>query len=118
MIDLAVGVIIGGAFGKIVSSLVDNIIMPTVAVIMPGQKGYEQWALHLQGNTIPYGKFLGDVVNFLIVSFALYLFVVRFVRWINSFQEKEKAAPVVLSKDQQLLTEILETLKRQERSAS
>src|SRR4051812_161147 len=63
VIDLAVGVIIGGAFGNIVKSLVDNIIMPLVGLILPGRRGYEGWVFTFRDRTIPYGKFLGDVVN-------------------------------------------------------
>src|SRR5258707_755206 len=72
VIDLAVGVIVGTAFGKIVSSLVENLIMPAVGVLMPGKAGYEGWTLVIRGKDIPYGKFLGDVVNFVFVSAALF----------------------------------------------
>src|SRR5690242_2415171 len=82
VIDLAVGVIIGSAFGKIVSSLVDNLIMPLIAVILPGQSGYEKWAITIHGKSIPYGKFLGDVVNFVVVALALFLFIKKFLGWI------------------------------------
>jgi large conductance mechanosensitive channel len=57
VIDLAVGVIIGGALGKIVTSLVDNIIMPVVSLIMPGDSGYKDWALSIGGKTVPYARF-------------------------------------------------------------
>jgi large conductance mechanosensitive channel len=113
VIDLAVGVIIGGAFGNIVKSLVDNIIMPLVGVILPGKRGYEGWVAHVAGKPIPFGKFLGDVVNFLIVAFALYLFIVRFMGWLASLKKEEVATPPALSKDQELLTEIRDLLARQ-----
>ena len=113
VVDLAVGVIIGGAFGNIVKSLVDNIIMPLVGVILPGKRGYEGWVAHVAGKPIPFGKFLGDVVNFLIVAFALYLFIVRFMGWLASLKKEEVAAPPALSKDQELLTEIRDLLARQ-----
>ena len=94
MIDLAIGVIIGGAFGNIVKSLVDNIIMPFIGVILPGEKGYEHWVAVINGKVIPYGKFLGDVVNFLIVAAALFFFIVKFLGWIMSIKKEEaKAAP-------------------------
>src|SRR5262245_22253986 len=72
VIDLAVGVIIGAAFGAVVKSLVDDIMMPLIGLIMPGQKGYDSWTATIPtpwGGTgeIPYGKFLGAVINFLIV---------------------------------------------------
>ena len=116
VIDLAVGVIIGGAFGNIVKSLVDNIIMPTAGVILPGHKGYEGWALVIDGKTIPYGKFLGDVVNFLIVAVALFLFIVKFLGWIMTLRKQEQVATPPLTKDQELLTEIRDLLKSTGRS--
>src|SRR6516165_9535079 len=61
VIDLAVGVIIGAAFGKIVDSLVKNIIMPLIGVIMPGDKGYESWKWEINGKEIPYGLFLAEI---------------------------------------------------------
>src|SRR5947208_1425692 len=74
VIDLAVGVIIGAAFGAIVKSLVDYIIMPVVSLVIPSDKGFESWqwviTSHMDGDKlvidkgIPYGKFLADVVNF------------------------------------------------------
>jgi len=112
VIDLAVGVIIGAAFGDIVKSLVDNILMPLIGVILPGERGYEGWVAHVGGKPIPYGKFLGDVVNFLIVAFALYLFLVRFLGWIMSYKREESAATPALTKDQELLTEIRDLLDR------
>ncbi len=110
VIDLAVGVIVGSAFGKIVTSLVDNILMPIVGVILPGKHGYEGWVAVVRGKPIPFGKFLGDVINFLIIAMVLYLFVVRLVGWLTAFSHEQKAAP--LTKDQQLLTEIRDLLKQ------
>ena len=113
VIDLAVGVIIGGAFGKIVTSLVDHIIMPLVGVILPGNKGYENWAVTIGEKTIPYGKFIGDVVSFLILAAALFLFIVKFLGWLMKSKAAEAAAPPAPTKDQELLTEIRDLLKQQ-----
>jgi large conductance mechanosensitive channel len=113
VIDLAVGVIIGGAFGKIVTSMVDNIIMPLVGVILPGNKGYENWALTIGEKTVPYGKFIGDVVSFLILAAALFLFIVKFLGWLMKSKAAEAAAPPAPTKDQELLTEIRDLLKQQ-----
>ena len=118
MIDLAIGVIIGGAFGNIVKSLVDNIIMPVIGVILPGEKGYEHWAATFDGKVIPYGKFLGDVVNFLIVAAALFFFIVKFLGWIMSLKKEETKAVPVLTKDQELLIEIRDLLKQQTQGQS
>ena len=83
VVDLAIGVIIGAAFGAIVKSLVDDIIMPLIGLILPTEKGYEGWVWQLEGKTVPYGKFLGAIVNFLIVAFVLYVFIVKFLGWID-----------------------------------
>jgi large conductance mechanosensitive channel len=113
VIDLAVGVIIGAAFSNIIKSLVDNIIMPVIGVVLPGDKGYEGWAVSVGGKVIPYGKFLGDVVNFLIVAAALFFFIVKFLGWIMSFHKEEAKAEPPLTKDQELLSEIRDLLRQQ-----
>lgn len=118
VIDLAIGVIIGGAFGNIVKSLVDNIIMPVIGVILPGDKGYEHWVATINGKVIPYGKFLGDVVNFLIVAAALFFFIVKFLGWIMSLKKEETKAVPVLTKDQEILIEIRDLLKQQAQGRS
>jgi large conductance mechanosensitive channel len=112
VIDLAVGVIIGGAFGKIVTSMVDNVIMPLVGIILPGDKGYEKWVLTIGEKTIPYGKFIGDIVSFLILAAALFFFIVKFLGWLMKTKAAEAAtAPPAPSKEEELLTEIRDLLK-------
>ena len=112
VVDLAVGVIIGGAFGKIVSSLVDNIIMPLVSVVMPGEASYKDWALLIGEKKIPYGAFLGDIVSFLLLAAALFVFIVKFLGWIMKSKASEPAAPPAPTMDQELLTEIRDLLKQ------
>lgn len=112
VIDLAVGVIIGAAFGKIVDSLVKHIIMPTVSVMLPGEQGYLGWKFVINGKDIPYGLFLGEVVNFLIVALALYLFIVKFLGFVMKTKKAEAAAPPAPTKDQELLTEIRDLLRK------
>ncbi len=114
VIDLAVGVIIGGAFGNIVTSMVDNVIMPLVAVILPGDKGYEKWVLTFGEKTVPYGKFLGDIVSFLMLAAALFFFIVKFLGWLMKSKAAEASAPAPApepSKEELLLTEIRDLLK-------
>lgn len=108
VIDLAVGVIIGGAFGKIVDSLVKSVIMPAIAVIMPGDQSYVDWKATINGKDIPYGVFLGEVVNFLIVAAALYIFIVKFLGWV---MRTKAAAPPKPTKQEELLIEIRDLLK-------
>jgi large conductance mechanosensitive channel len=105
-------VIIGAAFGKIVDSLVKNIIMPLIGVIMPGKQGYLDWKWVINGKEIPYGLFLGEIVNFLIVALALYLFIVKFLGLMMKAKKEEAAAPPPPTKDQELLMEIRDILKQ------
>jgi large conductance mechanosensitive channel len=112
VVDLAIGVIIGAAFGKIVDSLVKHIIMPLISVIMPGQQGYLTWKWIINGKDVPYGLFIGEIVNFLIVALALYIFIVKFIGMIMKNKQKEAAASPPLTKDQELLTEIAELLRK------
>jgi len=113
VVDLAIGVIIGGAFGNLVNSLVHNVIMPLIGLIMPGDKGYVGWVAVIHGKEIPYGRFLGDIVNFVIVAAALFFFIVKFLGWIMSTRKEEAKAPPPPTKEQELLTEIRDLLERQ-----
>ena len=111
VVDLAVGVIIGGAFGQIVNSMVKNIIMPLISIAMPPNQGYEKWAPAIMGHPIPIGLFLADVLNFLVVSLALFIFVVKFLGWIMRAKKQEAAAPPPPPREEVLLTEIRDLLK-------
>jgi large conductance mechanosensitive channel len=111
VIDLAVGVIIGAAFGKIVDALVKNLIMPLIGVLMPGNQGYVGWKWVINGQEVPYGLFLGEVVNFLIVALALFLFIVKFLGWVMHSKKQEAAVLPPLTKEQELLTEIRDLLR-------
>jgi large conductance mechanosensitive channel len=112
VVDLAVGVIIGAAFGKIIDSLVKHLIMPAISVIMPGQQSYLTWRWTINGKDIPYGLFIGEVVNFLIVAIALYLFIVKFLGLIMKNKNEEASNPPALTKDQEVLIEIRDLLKK------
>jgi large conductance mechanosensitive channel len=113
VIDLAVGVIIGAAFGKIIESLVKHLIMPAIGVLMPGQQGYLGWKLVINGKDIPYGLFLGEIVNFLIVAGALFFFIVKFPGWVMRTKKEEAAAPAPApTREQELLTEIRDLLRQ------
>jgi large conductance mechanosensitive channel len=108
VIDLAVGVIIGAAFGRIIDSLVKHIIMPLIGLIMPGEQGYIGWKWMVNKVEIPYGLFIGEIVNFLIVALALFIFIMK-------SKQAEAAAPAPPpppTKDQELLTEIRDLLKK------
>ncbi len=112
VVDLAIGVIIGAAFGKIVDSLVKHIIMPLISLVMPGQQGYLAWKWIVNGKEVPYGLFIGEIVNFVIVALALYIFIVKFLGMIMKNKKEEAAAPPPPTKDQELLMEIRDLLKK------
>ncbi|WP_394237804.1 large conductance mechanosensitive channel protein MscL [Niallia oryzisoli] len=108
VLDLAVGVIIGGAFGKIVSSLVNDLIMPLVGILLGGIDFSKQEYTFFDA-TIKYGAFLQTVVDFFIIALSIFLFI----RFLSRFKKKEEiaeAAPVV-DKTEVLLAEIRDLLK-------
>jgi large conductance mechanosensitive channel len=108
LIDLAVAVILGVAFGKIIDSLVKHIIMPFVGLLLPGEQGYLGWKFAVGAKEVPYGLFLGEVVNFLIVAIVLYIFIVKVVGYLMKAKE---AVPPPPSKTEVLLTEIRDLLR-------
>lgn len=111
VIDLAVGVVIGAAFGKIVSSLVDDIITPAVLTpALQAAKLADLSQLVIPGTAIKYGNFLSEVISFLLVAFVLFLII----KAINVAKKKEDAAPVPVpppTKTEVLLSEIRDTLR-------
>jgi len=111
VIDLAVGVIIGAAFGKIVDSLVKHIIMPLIGLLLPGEQGYLGWKIVVGAKEVPYGLFIGEVVNFIVVALALYIFIVKFLGFVMKQKEAAPAAPPAPSKEETLLAEIRDLLK-------
>lgn len=111
VIDLAVGVIIGAAFGKIVSSLVEDVITP--AVLAPALKAANLdnlSALTIPGTAIKYGNFLSQVISFLIVALVLFI-IIRVVNRMKKKEEAAPAAPPAPTKEEVLLTEIRDLLK-------
>lgn len=113
VVDLAVAVVIGTAFTAIVTSLVDDIIMPLVGVIIGGVN-FSSLAITVGNASITYGNFIQAIINFLIIAFVLFLIV----RSINQMQARlakaegeEPLPPPELSTEEQLLTEIRDLLK-------
>ena len=105
--DMAVGVIIGGAFGKIVTSLVNDIIMPLVGIIIGGHD-FTGLVAKVGTAEITYGVFIQNVVDFLIVALCIF-FVVKAM---SKFKKKEEAAPAEPSEEVLLLREIRDSLKK------
>lgn len=132
VMDMAVGVIIGGAFGKISTSLVNDVIMPLISVLTGGVD-FSNWKIVLKAAVagadgvidpatevaIKYGSFLATILDFLIIAFAVFLMI----KTINGFHDKmkkqeeavpaEESAPLEPSNEEKLLTEIRDLLKAQ-----
>lgn len=87
-IELAIGVVVGGAFQSIVNSLVNDIIMPLLS-LLTGDLDFSEWVLKIGTTSIPYGSFIAAIVNFLIVAFTLFL-VVRNINRLNKKMEEAK----------------------------
>ena len=121
VMDMAVGVIIGGAFGKIVTSLVNDVIMPIIGKITGSitftDLKYELTAAVVEGGQevtpavyLNYGQFIQNVVDFLIIAFCIFL-MVKGIMKLKKKKEEEPAAPAAPSKEEVLLTEIRDILK-------
>ena len=122
VIDLAVGVVIGGAFGKIVSALVDKVIMPPIGLLIGGVD-FSRLAITLKaatmdaaGKEVPavvlaYGEFINAVIQFVIVAFAIFM-VVKAINRLHKKPEEAPAAPAEPSEDILLLREIRDSLKK------
>jgi large conductance mechanosensitive channel len=111
VVDLAVGVIIGGAFGKIVSSLVEDIVMPTVGALIGGldfKNLFVQWG----AAKITYGKFIQTCVDFVIIAAAIFVAVKLINHLRKRLEDQPPAAPTVPPRQEQLLEEIRDLLKQ------
>ena len=121
VMDMAVGVIVGGAFGKIVSSLVDDVLMPLIGmttggidlsgleykVMIPGIDGGEPIA----GAVLKYGAFIQNVIDFLIIAFCIFL-MIKAMNKLTAKKEEEPAPAPEPSAEEKLLTEIRDLLKK------
>ncbi len=121
VLDMAIGIIIGAAFGRIVSSFVADVLMPLLGMLM-GNVDFTNWFFSLSGGdyttlkaandagavTLNYGLFLNTVINFLIVAFAIFLLV----KQINRLKKEAPPAPAEPPKQEVLLTEIRDLLAR------
>lgn len=118
VLDLAVGVVIGGAFGKIVTSLVDDIIMPPIGFITGGVDFSNMKYVITEANAtagveevaIKYGNFANVIIQFVIIAFCIFL-VIKGINSLNKKEEAAPAAPPAPTKEETLLTEIRDILK-------
>ena len=107
VVDLAVGVIIGAAFGKIVASMVGDIVMPLVGTLLGGVD-FNSLSVQFRDAKIQYGKFLQALLDFVIIAWAIFLTV----KLINRLKRDEPAAPAAPPRQEQLLEEIRDLLKK------
>jgi large conductance mechanosensitive channel len=118
VLDMAVGIVIGGAFGKIVSSLVSDVIMPPIGWLTGGiDFSAMKWIIKPADDSDPkhklaevainYGSFINTVITFVIVAFAIFMLI----KMVNRLQKKKDEAPAAPAADVQLLTEIRDLLK-------
>jgi large conductance mechanosensitive channel len=110
VVDLAVAVVIGAAFGKIVSSLVDNVFMPVIGLVLGGVD-FSSLAFGMGKVTIAYGVFLQSVVDFIIVAFVIFM-VVKAMSKVQKKEEAKPAAPSEPSEEVKLLREIRDSLRK------
>lgn len=92
VMDMAVGVIIGGAFGKIVASLVDNILMPLIGIIIGG-KGFEELSVTVGSATVQYGIFIQNIIDFLIIALVIFIMIKQLNKLQSKFKKEEIADP-------------------------
>jgi len=116
VVDLAVGVVIGAAFQKIVAGVVGNVIMPLVGLALPAGD-WRDASIVLREDPDPkkilkltYGQLMGDALDFLVVALVLFIVVSRIIPVLLRKKEKEATAPASPTKDQQLLEEIRDAL--------
>ena len=110
VVDMAVGIIIGAAFGKIVSSLVADVIMPPIGLLVGGIDFSSLSISLISGVDIKYGRFLNTIIDFIIVAFAIFMMI----KALNRLKKKEEAKPDELPKPSEevlLLTQIRDLLK-------
>ena len=117
VMDMAVGIVIGGAFGKIVSSFVNDVLMPPIGMLMGGVD-FKDLSVVLKESvgevaavTLNYGSFIQTVVDFLIIAFAIFM-VVKAMNNLKKKEEEAPAAPPKPSAEEVLLTEIRDSLRK------
>ncbi len=111
VVDLAVGVVVGTAFGKIVTSLVDDILMPIIGAIIGGLD-FSNLTIKVGDSLIRYGSFINNVINFLIIAFCIFILVKFINKLTKNKDKKEEKQAKVKSEEVLLLEEIRDLLKK------
>lgn len=112
VIDMAVGVIIGGAFGKIVTSLVNDIVMPLIGLAL-GKVNFAGLSLKIGEAEIKYGNFIQTIVDFLIVAFCIFIVIQIFEKFKKKQEPKPEDTPAVVKSDEAILLEEIRDLLKQ-----
>mgnify|MGYP003356783071 FL=1 len=112
VMDMAVGVIIGGAFGKIVSSLVDDVIMPVIGVLTGGVD-FSKLSLMVGDAEVKYGMFIQNIIDILIIAICIFS-MIKVMNSISAKKKEEPAAPAEPSNEEKLLSEIRDLLKNKQ----
>ncbi len=112
VIDMAVGVIIGGAFGKIVTSLVNDIVMPLIGLAL-GKLDFASLSFKIGESEIKYGNFIQTVVDFLIVALCIFIVIEIFEKFKKKEQEKPEEPPAIVKSDEAILLEEIRDLLKQ-----
>ncbi|MBO4438458.1 MAG: large-conductance mechanosensitive channel protein MscL [Spirochaetaceae bacterium] len=112
VIDMAVGVIIGGAFGKIVTSLVNDIVMPLIGLAL-GKLDFASLSIKIGESEIKYGNFIQTVVDFLIVALCIFIVIEIFEKFKKKEEAKPEETPAVVKSDEALLLEEIRDLLKQ-----
>lgn len=112
VMDMAVGVIIGGAFGKIVSSLVDDVIMPVIGALTGGVD-FSKLSLMVGDAEVKYGMFIQNIIDFLIIAICIFS-MIKVMNSISAKKKEEPAAPAEPSNEEKLLSEIRDLLKNKQ----
>ncbi|MHC9511351.1 large-conductance mechanosensitive channel protein MscL [Kangiella sp. M94] len=117
VVDMAVGIIIGAAFGKIVSSFVNDILMPPLGILLGGMD-FKELAFTIKeatgdqtAVTLNYGSFIQTAIDFIIIAFAIFM-MIKAMNRLSRKEEAKPAAPPKPSPEQELLTEIRDLLKK------
>lgn len=117
VVDMAVGIIIGAAFGKIVSSFVNDVLMPPLGILLGGMD-FKDLAFTLKeaagsqaAVTLNYGSFIQTAIDFIIIAFAIFM-MIKAMNRLSKKEEEKPAAPPKPTPDQELLTEIRDLLKK------
>lgn len=111
VVDMAIGVIIGGAFGKIVTSLVNDILMPLIGTILGGLD-FSSLSIKIKDSTIAYGSFIQSIVDFLIIAFCIFVMIKIISKFQRKVEKEDKIEAPKKSDEVLLLEEIRDLLKK------